>query len=351
MTLIPQTDIPQTDATLRGELFGINPGQLFANHNLSQCQDTRRAVSSVSNVFFEHSLRTTARTLEALNFVHRGAFLGSTSFNYISYGAEVEVTVNQVGREKYIMVLPLTGTGRVTNRGSVADVTPGSLIVLEPLSPFKFQLEANHSHLAVGISRERLHNFYSRVADSALTPQSDFQLQPYHHRDLDPGLLDFIGYLCRELDRPNATAHSSFVAHSIEEAFLSLMCSSLCTQQSFSGEIDEAGLNLDYLQKAEQFIAANLTEDIAAEDIVAASGATSRTLYRAYSQQFSMSPVARLHLCRLYQARNDLLSRRHGTSITDLAMLYQYSNVGRFAKAYCNEFGELPSDTLKKSHT
>jgi transcriptional regulator GlxA family with amidase domain len=52
---------------------------------------------------------------------------------------------------------------------------------------------------------------------------------------------------------------------------------------------------------------------------------------------------------RLERARNLLLKPDDTASVTGIALLCGFSNLGHFANAYRNRFGELPSQTLHRS--
>lgn len=57
-----------------------------------------------------------------------------------------------------------------------------------------------------------------------------------------------------------------------------------------------------------------------------------------------MSPMQYLRGVRLDRAREDLQAGV-GT-VSDIAYQWGFTNLGRFARAYRERFGELPSDTL-----
>ena len=52
--------------------------------------------------------------------------------------------------------------------------------------------------------------------------------------------------------------------------------------------------------------------------------------------------------CRLEAAHRELMSaERDQTTVTVVALQYGFYHLGRFAGAYRETFGELPSETLK----
>ena len=330
-------------------LKGMGPDTLFANHNLLVTRNQSYARASVEEVFCKHSLRT-CNNANPINFIHRGASLCSLTFNLISYGADVEVTVNDTNRNHYILVLPLSGRATVKNQDEHADLNGGEIVVLEPLSRFRFEMQSDHSHLGIGIHKQRLNILFSKYTQQLGRKWIEFQRKPYLVKDMDSGLLDFLAYICKEIDRQGSIATRGSVAAAIEDTFLTLLVSSLLeTDLSRDVARERTPAVPPYLRKAALFMEKNLLEDIDVQDIAEAAGVSERTLYHACQKYHGVSPILWLRTLRLRQARLDLLDpMQFDISVTEVSHRYQQCHVGRFAHAYFQEFGEYPSDTRKK---
>jgi AraC family ethanolamine operon transcriptional activator len=76
---------------------------------------------------------------------------------------------------------------------------------------------------------------------------------------------------------------------------------------------------------------------------------TSRTLLRAFQENFGVSPKRYLMLRELHAVRSEL---RRATSseatVTDVLSSHGIWEFGRFASRYRRQFGELPSETLRR---
>lgn len=300
-------------------------------------------------MFCPHLLRVCSSAND-LNFTHRGASLGSLSFNYISYGAEVEVSVNDTNRADYIAVFPLSGYALVTNRNRKYDLEAGSVMVLDPSDPFKFEMQTEHSHLAVGIPRQKLSAYLSEFSDDFNANRFAYQNRPYLPHEVGTGLFSFMNYICSEIDRPGSMTQQSVVSNSIEQTFLALFNTALTKPQNPQFRYPKiASCTGQYVEKAERFMEENLTEDVTADDIINIVGIPARTLYNAYKKHYNFGPMTWLKIRRLRQARLDLLDEEQvDTSVTEIALRYQQAHVGRFSRAYFNEFGEHPSETRKQ---
>ena len=102
-----------------------------------------------------------------------------------------------------------------------------------------------------------------------------------------------------------------------------------------------------HLRLAEAFIAGNLDRPLTIEDIAEAAGTTPRTLQLAFRQFRGTTPLAFWRDQRLARAHEALLSGRPETSVTDVAIDWGFTHLGRFAQSYKARFGRSPSETLR----
>jgi len=78
------------------------------------------------------------------------------------------------------------------------------------------------------------------------------------------------------------------------------------------------------------------------------NGVADRTLRRSFQRYYGLSPVEYLRMRRLHQARSLLrVGCPDETTITKIAFELGFWDLGRFAGAYRELFGELPSATLR----
>ena len=77
------------------------------------------------------------------------------------------------------------------------------------------------------------------------------------------------------------------------------------------------------------------------------SGASERTLRRAFSERFKVSPKAYLQAQKLIGVRRQLRAISSETLIIDVANEWGFWHMGQFAADYRRHFGELPSETVR----
>ncbi len=78
-----------------------------------------------------------------------------------------------------------------------------------------------------------------------------------------------------------------------------------------------------------------------------AAGVGVRQLEKLFADEFDMSPAHYLRNVRLDGARSDLISNDQTSTVSDVAYLWGFNHLGRFAQYYERKFGETPSQTLR----
>jgi AraC-like DNA-binding protein len=105
-------------------------------------------------------------------------------------------------------------------------------------------------------------------------------------------------------------------------------------------------LQAQALQKARRWLLDNLHDEVDIEQMAAAASVSSRTLYNLFRKEMSMTPAEFVRAVKI-EIIHHLLSQNDGRSVTDIAIEYGFTNLGRFARQYRQQMGELPSATRK----
>lgn len=102
--------------------------------------------------------------------------------------------------------------------------------------------------------------------------------------------------------------------------------------------------------RARAYINENLSHPMSLDEIASAAHTSRRTLCRAFADILDITPQAYVRRLRLHRIRQHLASEaERNCTITIVANNWGISELGRFAKWYHDLFGELPSETLKRS--
>ena len=101
-------------------------------------------------------------------------------------------------------------------------------------------------------------------------------------------------------------------------------------------------------RRARDYIDADAGEPPTIEAVCQAARVSWRALDYAFRENFGVTPKQYFQATRLDGVRKDLHLKGPTTKITDAANRWGFWHMGQFARDYRRQFGELPSDTLRR---
>jgi AraC-like DNA-binding protein len=102
--------------------------------------------------------------------------------------------------------------------------------------------------------------------------------------------------------------------------------------------------------RAENYVEQYASEDINVRDICHAAQVSQRTLEYAFVERFGLTPNTFLTAYRLNATRRELhAADPTEVKVADIGNRWGFWHMGQFAASYRNQFGELPSETLRRA--
>lgn len=101
------------------------------------------------------------------------------------------------------------------------------------------------------------------------------------------------------------------------------------------------------VHRAEAFLEAHASEHVTIEQLLTECGCSRRGLFDAFRRNRQYTPMQFLKDRRLELAREALQLASPGATVSSIAYTCGFSHPSRFASAYLQRFGELPSQTLR----
>lgn len=333
-----------------------NTAALRDPHPIARARDSRLGRTEVSGRSHDEAARLSGRYLG-------GALLEATpdsapgappfSFRFASVGDDnVTLRVSTItgslrGRvsrlDGYVVTWFRDGGGVVATGRSSVDVAPGQPVALPSSSPFSFEARSGRQNL-VQVGRVFL--------DGVATERHGGLSQPItfrHDIALDPRAV---------ADWWRVVSAASPVISDLEaapllrmEACLALTRSMLSTFPWHTQLVPPALLapRLARVRAAVEFLHDNAHLPITPADAAAAAQLHTRSMQNAFRRHLDMSPTEYLRRIRLDRVRRDLLEHSPKTAtVNDLARAWGFGNLGRFASAYQQQFGEKPNETLRR---
>jgi AraC family ethanolamine operon transcriptional activator len=101
-------------------------------------------------------------------------------------------------------------------------------------------------------------------------------------------------------------------------------------------------------RRAREFIHAHLRE-VTVLDLCVSLGIPRRTLETTFRRELGMGPAGYIRALRLNNIRREIIAGTGAASVADIAASWGIWHPSHFAERYAELFGELPSDTRRRS--
>ena len=96
------------------------------------------------------------------------------------------------------------------------------------------------------------------------------------------------------------------------------------------------------------YIETNIRADLSVEELAQVGNVSTRTVYNLFAKYFSVTPKLFIKQAKLKSLREDLAGGKAIRNVTEVALDYGFTHLGRFSSDYRKMFGELPSETLQR---
>ena len=237
-----------------------------------------------------------------------------------------------------VLAFALNPDARMQFRGRL--VKAGEMIVQEDSCGLDFSFMGEIDIVTIAVSREELDRRARGLWNKPF---------PVHDRT---GILRFskagaserVGRglsssLGTALENPGKFARPS-VAHALENAVLDTLLGQLEDHSKAAGTVDRHKA----ARRAASFLHERCKEGLSITDLCEAVSANRRTLHLGFLELYGIPPMQYLRAFRLCGVRRSILaSQDPDVRVTDIAMAWGFTHLGRFSAAYRAFFGELPS--------
>ncbi|MEM8905500.1 MAG: AraC family transcriptional regulator [Actinomycetota bacterium] len=279
---------------------------------------------------------------------YHGVLLRDVTIGYLDYATAVTVAVEELGDDQLVIV-PASGTSLISSDAVDVEASPVMAAVPRPGAAMDVRCDADTAHLVMRVNRSALDVHLSRLLGRTLDRPLEFDLAFDLSSSTSSRWNFAVQMLHAELLDPRSLLHESVGLGQMEEFVMSSLLYS--QRSSYSDELTRSvGQTISAtVRQARDHIDQNLSRPLAVEDIAAAVEVSVRTLQNNFRADLGQTPTSYIRNRRLERARADLADARPGTgvTVTDVALRWGFTHLGRFAVVYRNRFGESPSQTLR----
>lgn len=249
----------------------------------------------------------------------------------------------------YVMFMPLSGRIEASSYGSSAVCDPQHAFILcRPSRPAAvLRTEAPISALALRFSEGAITRQLSALLGEPVNAAPEFALAMNLTAGYGRAFASYV--LLAATDFKRATPSNPIAIRELEEFIISKLLMSHPHDFTAALRRTEKSIAPRDMKRAIDFMEAMLSAPIGITEIAEAAGIAGRTLFKHFHDFYGISPMRYLRRARFERVQEALKRAQPEDSITEIAMAWGFTHMGRFSVEYRSRFGERPSDTLRRT--
>lgn len=310
-----------------------------------ETKDLDEARHRVGELFCRHQIRYSGKG-RSLAFRQSFTPLAHMALSHVTYGEDVEIDAGEP--EKWFMVHS-TLRGRCAMRVGRKSVCgdPETEVVSSASLGLRMNWSADCSQLVLKVDHSALARRLCSLLDDDIRRPLEFN--PELAAKEAAGYRRLLTFIGRETEQIDTFFQTALGHRHLEETVMTLLLMDFPNNYSDALKRPRGGATPRHVRAAEEFIRSNAAEPISVEETAAAAGVSVRTLYEGFQRFRHTTPMAYLKAVRQQAVRDELLVAPPSATVTDIAIKWGVTNLGRFAEGYRRRYGELPSETLRRS--
>lgn len=310
--------------------------------------DLASAQAWMDSICGPHQL--TVSSPRKMHFKHFGRMINSSALGYIEYGTDVTIGIEDARRLNcYSLSLPLAGEQEHNCSGARVQSDCNSGVIVSPHIAQELTMSGECRKLQVAIPRQAmratLESMLHRSADEPLK----FETQMDAVNGTTGAWWRMVRHYLTEMQHAGALYDQPWLSSDLEALIIKGLI--LSQPNNYSAELNrQYQVKLPhYLVLAQEFIHNHAREEVHLEDIEAAANISRFKLFEAFRKHLGLSPMAYLKKYRLSEVRKEILQDRSARNISEIAMGWGFTHLGRFSTDYRKLFEETPTMTLQRN--
>jgi len=302
---------------------------------------------------FRHALltrygATNAEIKSSEGLTARGSLVQLQSIGLIYGQGSAAASADFPEAERFRLFSALTGKGLTTIGKHDIALDADQCCIVSPGRKVTIASEADHEWFNVRIESGAFERKLAYLLGARPNGRLEFEPAVNRRSPRFQQLWRLMRFFAEQLD---ATSDQlpALVLRELEQTILVAFLTA--NRHSFSDLLDREPKDTlpSHVRRAEEFIEAHWDQAITIEKLVEATGVGARAIFRAFQQTRGYSPMAFARMIRLRHAREMLSAPVTETSVTAIAFVCGFGNLGHFARDYRQTFGERPSETLARA--
>jgi AraC-like DNA-binding protein len=272
--------------------------------------------------------------------------IGGLGLSYFECTGDVSLGFGE--RSFVRQIFNIEGVGRYTVGNRSGEITPGSWTPLLPArTPLKLDLKSGCRQFVLRIEFDALARYLGALLGQEISRKLEFAETTAYGPAMS-SLRRRIFLFAVDFNERGAFL-SDLAAAEVER--MMIMNFLMCHRHNYTHLLLRQPLPAapSAVRAVEEFIEANWDKPIDPHVISAIAKVSARSLFRQFKKDRGYSPTDFAKRIRLHRAREMLEQSGEDASVTQIALKCGFQNSGHFARDFRLKFGELPSETLRRS--
>lgn len=277
--------------------------------------------------------------------------MGPVSFNRTRWGARVSLQpLSQALQGYYLISLPTRGAAQVRQGGELHQLAVQSPGVFSPVRNFSMEVHEGYDQLLIRVDSSLIADAWQGLTGRPLIAPLIFETSMLARPQLPQAWRGIVALAGIASELPPAVKARQFAQASLADALASLLLTQHAhNQQSALDAGATFAASPRIVRQAEELMLRRLRSHVSVSDLCIECGVSRRTLFAAFQSCHGAGPMTWLRERRMEAARGALQKPSRGEiRVTDIALEYGFTHVGDFAATYRRQFGEAPSQTLRR---
>jgi len=268
---------------------------------------------------------------------------------HATYGdVRTSVRTYEVDNAELLFFILTDGSANIKHNGKDFDISKTTALMRDSRLPLLARQE-DFSSFAMPLSIDTLQAHIATLLgeeycglDITFDPEIDLTTPTGRH------LHNTVHYFADALNGPLNGGGNPIIFDGLKDLLLTSVLSLLPNSCSdMLGDQPASKILPRHVKRARDYIHAHAASSITLETLATHAGCGYRTLQVGFNDAFDMSPMAYIKYVRLTFAHADLRCANDGVTVRDIALKWGFCNMSWFSKNYLEQFGALPSQTLR----
>lgn len=316
-------------------------------HSFTQSIDT--ANQCLNQIIGPHELVDLSQN-EPLNFSFQGEQMGGIIIGELVYGKDVIFkTQHQQDMHFYCITRPKIGKPVFRQETGTFEASYGNAAIVSPFDKFEIEIERECVQSFISISKPLLENTLSELINRPLNGAIEFDHIMSGTNDRIKAWWNLVEYFT---SYSHYNVNFDCLMDDIKQDFEKILIKSLLLSQphNYSHLLhDQSEVYPEFLKRALHYIHQNIQQPICSDDLERIAGVSKQKLSKAFRERLKLSYNSYIRYYRLKCIYQELSLAKDKKNITNIAMKWGVNHLGRFSIEYKQQFGESPSDTIRKS--